>query len=240
MLRTSSPYHALTSSSLTSSSRHHSEFPKSQKPHRQTNGPTNRSTGLPTAVDMDPIDVRADTTFTQALRCVEYRLPSSTGYQPPGYVLALGVRYGLVGMAASHHLLITADDYEESGVMRMMDAWPNLVEDHVRWDMIQRLPFAGNSNVPHVIGRISALPLSAYVPLYRRICPLANALDLVCDAIIEENKAMIYEGWSWFRRKSAVKLFTATLRESSAFALNFFERRQADLDEVPEIALIGE
>jgi hypothetical protein len=189
---------------------------------------------------MDPIDVRVDTTFSQALRCVEYRLPSPKGYRPPGYVFALGVRYGLMGMAASHHLLITADDFEEPGVVRMMDSWPNLVEDHVRWDMMERLPFSDGSNVPHLIGRISALPFAAYLPLYRRICPLNLALELVSEAIAEENKGMIYEGWSWFKRKAAMRLFKQTLQESACFAMNFFERRQADLDEVPEIALIGE
>ena len=189
---------------------------------------------------MDPIDVRADTTFTQALRCVEYRLPSSNGYRPPGYVLALGVRYGMIGIAAAHHLLITAEDHEESGVVSMMDSWSSLVEDHVRWDLSHRLPFTTNSNVPHLIGRISALPLRAYFPLYKRLCPLSRALELVAEALALENKAMIYEGWSWFKRKSALKMFEATMQESADYAMHFFDRRQADLDEVPEIALIGE
>jgi hypothetical protein len=189
---------------------------------------------------MDPIDVRADTTFSQALRCVQYRLPQSQGFKAPGYVLALGVRYGMIGMAASHHLLVTSEEYEEGRAISMVDCWPNLVEDHVRWDMIHRLPFTTNSNVPHLIGRISALPLRAYLPLYERLCPLSKALDLVGEALVEENKAMIFEGWSWFKRKGSLRLFSATMQETRDFALNFFERRQADLDEVPEIALIGE
>ena len=42
------------------------------------------------------------------------------------------------------------------------------------------------------------------------------------------------------RNGHAVRLFEETLRESRDFAMHFFERRQADLEEVPEIALIGE
>lgn len=189
---------------------------------------------------MDPIDVRVDTTFSQALRCVQYRLPRPNGYRAPGYVLALGVRYGLIGIAASHHLLITSEDYEEASVLAMVDSWPDLVEDHVRWDMMHRLPFAVNSNVPHLVGRIAALPLCGYLPLYQRMCPLTRALDVIGQGLIAENRAMIYEGWGWMKRKRVLRLFEATTEESIDFALHFFERRQADLDEVPEIALIGE
>ena len=91
---------------------------------------------------MDPIDVRVDTTFTQALRCVQYRLPFSEGYRVPGYLFALGIRYGMVGMAASHHLLVTADDHEEARVLSLAESWPELVEDHVRWDVAHRLPLS--------------------------------------------------------------------------------------------------
>jgi len=189
---------------------------------------------------MDPIDVRADTTFAQALRCVQFRLPNPDGYRAPGYVLALGVRYGMIGIAASHHLLITAEGFEEPRILVMTEAWPGMVEDHVRWEMSLRMPFTTNVNVAHLVGQISYLPLHGYLPLYTRLCPLSRALELVGDALVTENKGMIFEGWPWYRRKSAVRLFQATLRESAQFALHFFERRQADLDEVPEIALIGE
>jgi hypothetical protein len=189
---------------------------------------------------MDPIDLRVDTTFSQALRCVEYRLPKPEGLMAPGFVLALGLRYGMIGMAASHHLLLTADPEEERNILAMMECWSNLVEDHVRWDMMHRLPFAGGSNVAHVVGRIAYLPLASYMPLYRRLYPLGAALELVSHAVLAENKSMIYEGWSWFKRGQAMRVFKANLQESVGFAMHFFERREADIEEVPEIVLIGE
>jgi hypothetical protein len=189
---------------------------------------------------MDPIDVRADTTFTQALRCVEYRLPKAEGYRPPGYVFALGLRYGMIGMAASHHLLITSEDCEERDVLDMIGCWPEAVENHVRMDLYNRLPFTPGSNVPHLIAKIASLPLQAYLPLYRRLCPLSRALELVGEAMVTENRGMIYEGWSFLRRKAAMRSFESTLRDTDEYALHFFERRQADLEEVPEIVLIGE
>ena len=82
--------------------------------------------------------------------------------------------------------------------------------------------------------------MRAYIPLYRRLCPLSRALEIVAATMVSQNASMILEGWSWFRRRAAMRMFQATLRESADFALHFFERRQADLEEVPEIVLIGE
>ncbi len=189
---------------------------------------------------MDPIDVRADSTFTQALRCVQFRVPQPYGFKAPGFVLALGVRYGMIAMAAAYHLLITADDDEEGAIMEMIDCWPRLVEDSVKWDLSTRLPFAIDSSVPSFIGRIAELPLRAYLPLYRRLCPLYQSLDLVGHSLAHEHRSMIFEGWPWLKRRVASNLFENTWRESAEFALHFFDRRQADLEEVSEIALIGE
>lgn len=189
---------------------------------------------------MDPIDVRADTTFTQALRCVEYRLPSPEGFRAPGYVFALGLRYGLLGVAASHHLLITSETYEEMSVLATIESWPVFVEDHVRMDIAHRLPFATNSNIPRLVGQVAGMPIRAYLPLYRRLCPLAAALAIIAEGITSDNRAMVFEGWSWVRRKAAWRMFGASVEESKRYAMHFFERREADLEEVPEIALIGE
>ncbi|HVT10899.1 MAG TPA: hypothetical protein VHE55_01425 [Fimbriimonadaceae bacterium] len=189
---------------------------------------------------MEPIDVRADTAFAQALLCVEYRLPPPGGFKAPGYIFALGMRYGLIGMAASHHLLVTSEVYEEIRVLATIDCWPDFVEDHLRAVVGRRLPFATNSSIPDLVGRVAGLPLRSYLPLYRRLCPLSSALKIVADAICRDNRAMIFEGWPWFRRKAALRVFEASVEESKDFAMHFFERREADLEEVPEIALIGE
>ena len=165
---------------------------------------------------MDPIDVRVDTTFCQALKCAEYRLPRAEGFRAPGYVLALGLRYGLIGMAASHHLLLTSDTEDEGRILTIMDCWPHMVEEHVRWDMMHRLPFTSGSNVAHVIGRVAHLPISSYLPLYRKLYPLGASLELVSEALVEENKGMIFEGWPWFKRRAALRAFQETVRESVA------------------------
>lgn len=189
---------------------------------------------------MDPIDLRAETTFSQGLRCLEYRLPSMEGFRPPGYVLALGVRYGMIGVAAAHHLLTTSGEREQDRALEMAESWPGLVVEHVQEAMRHRLPFATNSQVPRLVGSISSMPLRAYIPLYKKLCPLSRALELVGEAIAAENRPMIFEGWSWFKHKSALRIFRQELDKSRHYGLNFFERRQADLEEVPEIALIGE
>ncbi len=189
---------------------------------------------------MDPIDVRVDTTLALGLRCVEYRLPSADGLRGSGYTLALGLRYGMIGVAAAHHLMITASDNEEQAVLAMVEIWRSMVEEHVRWDVAHRLPIPTSVGIAELIGKISAAPLRSYFPLYRRLCPLSYALELVGSTMTADNKPMVVEGWAWYRRKAALKVFVAALHESKEFALHFYERRQADLDEVPEIVLIGE
>lgn len=189
---------------------------------------------------MDPVSIRSERAFAQALRCVRYRLPSQDGFRPQGYLFVLGVRYGFIGLAAGHHLLTTSRVHEEPWLLRSIESWPDLVEDYVRCELPHHLPLGAPANAAHVVGRISYLPIRSYLPLYRRLCPISRALELISGALVAENKGLITEGWPWFRRKSAVRAAGSSLEESTSFALNFFERRQSDLEEVPEIALIGE
>jgi|SRR5579862_5156712 len=189
---------------------------------------------------MDPIDVRVDMAFAQALRCVEFRLPGQDGFRASGYLLSVGARYGLVGIASFHHLLITASEEEEGGIMSHAATWQGMVEDHLQWEVAGRLAIPINREASRHAGRIAALSLRGYYPLYRKLWPLVSVLDRVGEAIISENREMITEGWPWLKRKHAMNLFRLSLADSIAFALHFFERREASLDEVPEIALIGE
>ena len=189
---------------------------------------------------MKPIDERVDVTYMHALRCVEYRLPLSSSLKRPGFVFSLGLRFGLIGAAASHHLLIEADDQEEREALNLIQNWPCIVEDHVRWSLISRFPFEPSPSLPSLIGRLSYRPLQTYLGLYRRLCPLEYSLSIARDEYFRDHPSAMTEGWSWFRRRSAIETFKQVADESVRYALHFFERREADLEELPEIALIGE
>jgi hypothetical protein len=189
---------------------------------------------------MKPIYERADIAFMQALRCVEFRVPKLGRMKRPGYLAALGLRYGMIGVAASHHLLITADDDEEIVLLELIGSYPRMVEDHIRWDLERRLPLETSKMLPIYLAKLSAHPLETYFPLYRRLCPLDHCLRVVMDAYVEEHSSAIRDGWGLFLRRRAVSDFREMAEQSAYFAKQFFERRQADLDELPEIALIGE
>lgn len=188
---------------------------------------------------MKPIEERADVSFMQALKCVQYRLPSTYPSGSRSYSLSLGLRYGLIGVAASHHLLITADDEEELDVLAFMESWPDMVEDHVRWELMDRLP-AGVPVFPELIGSLSVQPLRVYLPLYRQLSPIDWALQRSCETYIEEHIDTIEEGWFWFQKRKSLRSFWDDAVQSACYARHFFDRRQADLEELPEIALIGE
>ena len=189
---------------------------------------------------MKPIEYRSDIEYLQAVRCVEYRLPAISELRKQGYVLTLGLRYGLVAIAATFHLLETASSEDERLVLNSTKSWPRIVEDHVRFELLNRIPFPVDLAFPIAVSRCAERPLRIALPLLHRLCPLETCLEEATERYISENIYGIRMNWPWYRRRAAVREFRRHAQESLTFALHFFERRQYDLDEVPEIALLGE
>ncbi|MDR3688879.1 MAG: hypothetical protein P4L46_05830 [Fimbriimonas sp.] len=189
---------------------------------------------------MKPIEFRTDIEYLQALRCVEYRIPRKSRFRKPGYLAALGLRYGLVGVAATYHLLQVANDEDECCVVGAMRSWPRLVEDHVRFDLLDRLPFPTDSRMPVVVSELSERPLRLSVPYLYGLCSLERCLCEVSEAYSSENRDSIRMNWPWYRYRAAGNEFLRCKEESLRFALHFYERRLYDLQEVSEIVLLGE
>lgn len=189
---------------------------------------------------MKPIEYRSDIAYLQALRCVEYRMPPLGALRKQGYVLTLGLRYGLMGIAATYHLLETANGDEERFVLASTRSWPRIVEEHVRFELMNRIPFSVDIAFPVTVSRSAERPLRIALPLLQRLCPLESCLHESAEQYISENSFGIKLHWPWLKRRAAVREFRRYAQESLTFALHFFERRQYELDEVPEIALLGE
>lgn len=189
---------------------------------------------------MRPIEYRTDLNFMQALRCVEYRLPRQGSMHRSAYMHAVGLRYGLMGAAASHFLLLGARDDEEMPLMESIANWPLAVEEHFRWEVMTRLPLDPTPLLPTNLANQAYMPVVTYLDMYRRLCPLDECLNSAVDRYVKENADEIRSGWSLFANPRPMRDFKETARESVRFALLFFERRQAGLEEVPEIALLGE
>ena len=189
---------------------------------------------------MKPIEYRSDIAFMQALRCVEYRVPQMGNLRKQGYVLSLGLRYGLVGIAATFHLLETASSEDEKVIMLFTQSWPRIVEDHVRFEIQHHVPFPVDLAFPVAVSRCAERPLRIVAPLLQRLCPLDTCLQEATDQFVAENMYGIRLNWPLFGRRKALEEFRKHSQLSTSYALHFFERRQYDLEEVPEIALLGE
>jgi len=189
---------------------------------------------------MKPIEERADLTTMQALRCVQYRLPNPQSMRKDALVMALSLRYGLIGVAAFHHLLITTEEKEEHEVLLMMGCWADIVEDHAQWELAHRWSLEFDTGIPETVGKLAGKALRSFLPLYQRLYPLDRCLHLLAADFTLNNRTSIEGHWYRPGRKKAQLAFRQAAADSIHFAQSFFERRQADLDEVPEIALIGE
>jgi hypothetical protein len=189
---------------------------------------------------MKPIEYRSDIEYIRAVRCVEYRLPKQGQLRKQGFVLALGHRYGLMAIAATFHLLETASSEDERLVLSSARAWPRIVEDHVRFELLSRIPFQVDLMFPTAVSRCAERPLRIALPLLKQLSPLEACLEESTERYIAENMYGIKMNWPWYKRRAAVREFRKHAQESVTYALHFFERRQYDLDEVPEIALLGE
>jgi hypothetical protein len=150
------------------------------------------------------------------------------------------LRYGLVGAAATHQLLLSAGPDEEVAIRTAAGSWTNHVADHVRLHMAQRLPARALPIDPDQVGDLAESVVEIYLAVFHRACGLGVCLEESAHAFTSRHKASIRRGWSWFRYRKAHEVFRLTTIESVRYAGLFFERRQADLEEVPEIALLGE
>lgn len=189
---------------------------------------------------MRPIDERVDLVFLQALRCVEYRIPRQTGLRRPGEVLALGLRYGLMGAAAAHYLILTSTESESEELGDLFVAWPGMVEDHVRWEIRHRLQFTASDAMPMLMGRLAKRPLQIHLSQHPELVPVQRCLEIAVEEYSREHDSSIVAGWPLYGRRKARRQFEQISRDSLDYARRFYERRECGIDEIPEIALIGD
>ena len=189
---------------------------------------------------MRPIDFRVDHTYSHALRCVEYRVPRDQRLLVSGLELSLALRYGLTGAAATHQLLASGDESDRSAILSAAEGWGELVIDHLHERVADRLPISPESLDTARIACAAEEVIQDYLAIYRRFTTPDGALAGVARIFQQRHSVAICRGWRWFRRRKAKELFRQVAAESVCFASLFYERRKADVDEVPEIALLGE
>lgn len=177
----------------------------------------------------------------QALVCVENRLPRVGRLPEAGYVLALALRYGLIGAAATYDLLQNAESWEdEREVLGHARRWPETVEEHVWQRVRHKLKFPTDFSFPWMIGRLSFLPVRVTLGLHSKCWPLEKILPAASERFEADYRHLVSSGAPFFARRKIRQEFCTLGEKSVDFALHFFERRQAELEELPEIALLGE
>jgi hypothetical protein len=187
-----------------------------------------------------PVHILTEQAFHQATICVEYRLASLASFPPAAYAHALGLRYGLAGMAAAHHLLLSADPREESRLESDLMSWQDAVAEHVRFEVAEKLPFETLAAFPTVVGRFANEPIYSYLTQHRRLLPFEYYLEIAVKEYEDSHRNYAAKGWPWWKRGAGRRLFHEESRRSLAYAEAFFRRRESGLEEVPEIALLGE
>lgn len=190
---------------------------------------------------MKPIQKLAGKAFLEALHCVEYRVPEMGSLRGSSYLLGLALRYGLVGAAAAHYVLLsTGNEEEEQEVLGLAQSWPEMVEEHMRHFVRHRLPFNADPTVPSIVGQLAYQPVGVSLRLFHFCCPLDQTLLAAADQYAVDYRRVLVGNCSLFQRRKIRREFYTMSAKSVGFALHFFERRQAELEELPEIALLGE
>lgn len=189
---------------------------------------------------MQPRESSTESDFQQALRCVEYRVPLPGDLKETGYLLAVALRYGLMGAAALHHLLLSTDDENEMDVLERAKCWRQMVNRHFRTNLRYKLPFEIEPSLTDSLGTLSILPIQVSISLYRRLCPAETCLSTASHEFVAHHRDGVRKGWGWTGKRHADRAFQETAETSVRLACSFFQRRQHGLDEVPEIALLGE
>jgi hypothetical protein len=63
---------------------------------------------------------------------------------------------------------------------------------------------------------------------------------MICEEFFRVHRDEIMVGGHWFRKPRMLAQFKESAAQSMTYAMNFFDRQQAGLEEVREIALLGE
>lgn len=189
---------------------------------------------------MKPVHARTEKAFREGLQCVQYRIPRLYSLKPVAFAHALGLRYGLIGLAACHHLLISADLNEEETLESDFLGWQDEVAEHIRYEVVRQLPFETLVAFPSVVGRFAIEPIYCYMTQRTRLLPFDYYLEIALSEYEAEHRAFAAKEWPIWHRRRARTEWHAANRESLKFAQNFLERRESGEEEVPEIALLGE
>ncbi|CAN5623583.1 hypothetical protein BH11ARM2_BH11ARM2_20530 [soil metagenome] len=177
--------------------------------------------------------------FEQGLASASHHLPAND-LDRESWLALTGLRYGLSTCASTHALLTSGEVDDEVWVLDQLGEVAETVSDHFTEHSIARAPSPLDSSSAWRVGAMAQSVADDYAPLVHRVPSLGLALRLVSESFCDARRKAVLASIPFLRRREGRKRFDRAVRDSVIFAEKLYERRLLDLEEVPEIALLGE
>jgi hypothetical protein len=178
--------------------------------------------------------------YHQALRCVAFRLPLDVPMSSAMVEGVLGLRYGLIGATAVFPMLQEGFDRQGDVPTYLATEFPAAVERHLLQEVDANLRKRGILVSSERIRDMVAFCMNVFLNAVERKMSLPNALAETADAFAEHYNRTIARGVPLWQRPGLKQKLDDQAKHTLRFCGNFFQRRLHDLEEVPEIALLGE
>jgi hypothetical protein len=191
---------------------------------------------------MRPIDFKIDSSLTQALTCGEYRFPKAGSMSPLSYDLSVSLRFALLGIAACHFALKDCPPQEQDEHFPELRFFGTMIREHLDQERVLcvSIPPTFSNDSLELAQATFAEIFDRYVELRTFRCPLDLAMNIIVEEFTERSKPYLKSKYRFWGSKKGLQAFQIESEKSHRFALNFYERRHYELEELPEIALIGE
>lgn len=189
---------------------------------------------------MKSIQSKTQRALEQALDGASFHVPWSEASSAESWLALVGLRYGLFTCAAFHALLADAQSDDEIWVLDSLTEVAGPVAEHFTKHVLPHAPAGIDPSSAWRAGEMAQLVTDDYAPLFHRVPGLELALGLTTESFCEARMRSVLATYPVWQRLAAKKRFQGAVHASLRFAQSHYERRLLDLQEVPEIALLGE
>jgi hypothetical protein len=154
--------------------------------------------------------------------------------------LTVCLRFGILGIGASHYVLKRASNSERISLLSELRRFGTMIREHLEENRISEYSHQISPGCSRQAQEIYGELFDRYVTLSNLNGPLDLVLSILVEEFVQKHSAQCGKRLILFRNRRLERAFDVQAQRSLQFALNFVERRSYDLEELPEIALIGE
>lgn len=189
---------------------------------------------------MASIDTCLNEVVRQALICVRYRIAPLRSMRPTGFVHAMGLRYGLLGAAAVAYSTERSHPLDSMRAYEWSSGFRDLVQKEIVANTWPHFPITVRRRHIPQVAEIAQEVLHDALPLPLIPPDPARSLSGAVDRHMARHLREIRREWGFWKAEAGEEEFMAHAIASEAFALAFLNRQRHGLEEVAEIALLGE